>query len=97
MRTLPRWAYWLHCSIICVLVMQCIYGSYMVWVVFDQATPGFISDSLQAMNQNQMVNRRLYAQETWIALSTLCIYLGLTEILPRRLPSSTQSMAESDD
>mgnify|MGYP004354066919 CR=1 FL=1 len=39
--------------------MQCIYGSYMVWVVFDQATPGFIGDSLQAMNQNQMVNRRL--------------------------------------
>ena len=85
MKPLPTWAYWLHGLIIANLAIQCLYGAYMVFVVFAPGSPGPLGLAALEVDQNLMVNRRLYAQETWIALGSLSIYLGVTEILPRRL------------
>ena len=85
MRPLPPWAYWLHGVIIANLALQGLYGAYMVFVVFSPGSPGPLGLAALDIDQNLMVNRRLYAQETWIALGSLSVYLGVTEILPRRL------------
>lgn len=85
MSPLPKWALWLHGLIIANLAIQCLYGTYMVFVVFAPGTPGPLGMQALDIDHQLMVTRRLYAQETWIALGSLSIYLGLTEILPRRL------------
>ena len=57
-----------------------------VFMAGKDSEGGFTFLEFRMMTQCQlMVTRRLYAQETWIALGSLSIYLGLTEILPRRL------------
>ncbi|MBM66571.1 MAG: hypothetical protein CMH55_10090 [Myxococcales bacterium] len=91
MKPLPTWAYWLHGLIIANLAIQGLYGAYMVFVVFSPGSPGPLGLAALEIDQTLMVNRRLYAQETWIALGSLSVYLGLTEILPRRLGWRSES------
>jgi hypothetical protein len=35
------------------------------------------------------IKRRLYAMETWIAIAGLSVYLGVTEILPRKIKAQS--------
>ena len=76
----------LHWLIISNLLIQIAYAGYMV---FFEIVPAGSSGPLMGAAKNfpfeQMVTRRLYAIECWIAIVGLSLYLGLTEILPRLL------------
>ena len=56
-----------------------------------QSTPGEINAiariyaEVRSMPFEQMITRRAYASETWLAIVGLSLYVGITEILPRRL------------
>jgi len=79
-----------HWVIIINLVIQIAYGSYMTFVVM--APPGGSGPLFGAAGElpfEHMMTRRLYASETWIAIVGLSLYLGITEVLPRVLRSSS--------
>ena len=83
----------LHWFIILNLLIQIAYAGY---IVFFEIVPTGSSGPLMGAAKNfpfeQMVTRRLYAIECWIAIVGLSLYLGLTEILPRLLhPLNTRS------
>ena len=76
----------LHWIIIVNLVIQVAYGAYMVFgVVTFESVEGPLATAAKQVPFELMATRRLYAIETWIAIVGLSVYLGLTEILPRRL------------
>ena len=76
----------LHWVIIANLLLQVLYGATMVFfVVTFPGVSGPLADAANEVPFELMVTRRLYASETWIAIVGLSLYLGLTEILPRRL------------
>ena len=76
----------LHYAIIANLAIEFAYASYMIFFVVRP--PGLIGPlhaAAASVPFELMVTRRLYAAEAWIAFAGLAIYLGVTEILPRRL------------
>ncbi len=78
----------LHWIIIVNLLIQVAYGAYMVFFVVTFAgVDGPLASAASEVPFEWMATRRLYAIETWIAIVGLSLYLGLTEILPRRLAS----------
>ena len=89
----PLWRI-IHWVIIINLGIQVFYGAYMVFAVVTPGTAGPLWGAALEMPFEQMVTRRLYAAETWIAIVGLSLYLGVTEILPRILKASqTQDSA----
>ncbi len=72
----------LHWLIIVNLLVQMAYAAWMVFVVFAPDVPGPLFDAALTMDPDQMVTRRLYASEFWIACVGLSLYLGITEIGP---------------
>ncbi len=79
----------LHWLIIVNFVLQIGYGAGMVFfVVRPDDVSGPLYGAASAVPFELMVTRRLYALETWVAIAGLAIYLGLTEVLPRRLRSA---------
>ncbi len=85
-RRLPLMWQVIHWIIIGNFLLQVLYGAYMVFV--GMAPPGHIGplgSAASALPPDKMMARRLYASETWIAISGLCVYLAITEILPRQL------------
>lgn len=85
----------LHWIIILNLLIQVLYGSYMVFFVVTGEGSGPLWGQALEMPFEKMVTRRLYALETWVAMVGLSLYLGLTEILPRLL--NTESRSSSAD
>ena len=75
----------LHWLIIANLLVQTVYGSYMIFFVVTGGNSGPLGQAATSFPFELMVTRRLYASETWIAMVGLSLYLGLTEILPRIL------------
>ena len=75
----------LHWAIVANLAAEFAYAGWMVLVVL--APPGRAGLPLgpvaAAIPLEQMVARRLYAIEAWIAFGALSIYLAITEIGPR--------------
>lgn len=80
----PFWRV-IHWVIIINLTIQIGYGAYMVFFVVTGDGSGPLWGQALQMPFEQMVTRRLYAAETWIAIVGLSLYLGVTEILPRLL------------
>lgn len=81
--TLLRVAHWL---LIGNFVLQIAYGTAMVFfVVRPEGVSGPLYGQATALPFELMVTRRLYALETWVAIAGLAVYLGVTEVLPRRL------------
>ncbi|MBC7236087.1 MAG: hypothetical protein H5T69_09610 [Chloroflexi bacterium] len=80
-----RW-WWkvIHIFIIANFMAEILYGFYMVfdvvgggrWPLFGRA---------EEVPVQVILKRRLYGVETWLAIVGLCLYLALTEILPRKL------------
>ncbi len=67
------------------LACEVLYGSYQVFVVLQpDGTFGPMFTRAADLPIDQMTMRRMYALEAWIAFGVLSIYLGLTEIVPRR-------------
>ena len=88
-KNLPVTVQLIHWVIIANLLVQCIYGSYMVFFVVTGGHSGPLGTAANAIPFELMMTRRLYASETWIAISGLSLYLGMTEILPRILRNSS--------
>ena len=57
----------------------------MVFFVVSEGISGPLFEAAKSMPFEQMMVRRQYAIESWIAITGLSLYLALTEILPRRL------------
>jgi len=76
----------IHAVIIINLLIQIFYGAWMVFVeVRPEGVSGPLFGAANSIPVEMMMVRRAYAIETWIAIGALSIYLGITEILPRRL------------
>jgi len=74
----------LHWVIILNFVVQMGYAAYMVFVVFaPEGVSGPLYEVARSVPFEDMVTRRLYAIEFWIATVGLSIYLAITEIAPR--------------
>ena len=91
-RTNSRWRLLLltvHYIIIVHFLIEIAYAGYMVFTVLaPESGGGPLFEKALEMPFEQMVTRRLYAIECWIATAGLAIYLAITEIAPRlRRPS----------
>ena len=76
--------YIVHCGIIINFAIEIAYASYMIFVVIAPEGGGPLMDRALTFPFEQMVTRRLYALECWVAIAGLSIYLAITEIVPRR-------------
>lgn len=84
---LPLWLKAAHWGIIANLGAQSVYAGFQVfWVLQPEGTLGPMFLRATAMDPELMFARRLYAIEAWLAFGALALYLGVTEILPRRRP-----------
>ena len=82
-RLSPVWR-GIHWLIIINLLVQCLYGGYMVFFVITTGHIGPLAEVAKEIPHELMMTRRAYALETWVAIAGLSIYLGVTEILPRK-------------
>lgn len=82
---LPGWLRVVHWAIIVNLLGQWLYGGWQVFVVLQpEGTIGPMFGNAVSLPYELMVARRMYALEAWVAFLGLAVYLGVTEILPRR-------------
>ncbi len=72
-----------HYAIILNFLVEILYGAYQVFVVLNNGQMGPLFGSATSLSYEDMVIRRLYDIETWIAIVGLSIYLSITEIAPR--------------
>jgi hypothetical protein len=73
-----------HVGIVAYFIAQLLYVSYQVFVVLSP--PGHVGPAFgraAEMPFEQLVARRLYAIEGWIAFVGLALYLAVIEIVPR--------------
>lgn len=72
----------LHAAIILNLILQIGYSGHKT-LSFPDGRLRILFGEAQTMGFEDMVTRRLYAMETWIAIAALSVYLAITEIAPR--------------
>jgi len=76
----------IHWFIMVNFTVQILYGAYMVFfVVTAPGTSGPLWSAAAQLPFEQMMTRRMYATETWIAIVGLSLYFAVTEVLPRCL------------
>ena len=84
---LPAWLVAIHWFLILNLAIQCGYATFQVfWVLQPEGTFGPMFGHAMGLDPDLMMARRMYAQEGWLAFVGLAVYLGVTEVLPRRWP-----------
>ena len=87
---LPIWLRLLHVLFLVLLTTEVAYASYMVFFVMQPpGTAGpllFNPGAVESIDAEFLMVRRMYALEAWLAFGALALYVGLTEILPRRRP-----------
>lgn len=77
-----------HYSIIAVLAVEGLYClGQLVLVLQPEGTVGPLFGAASTVDHELLVARRLYAIEGWLALVGLALYVGITEIAPRRRES----------
>jgi len=88
-KDLPLWLRLVHWALIVFLVQNMVYGSYQIFVVLapEGGAAGPLWGAARDLPHELLVARRLYAIEVWICAAGLAVYLGVTEVLPRRLGS----------
>lgn len=75
----------LHYAIIATLALQGLYClGQLLFVLSPPDVAGPLFSAAATIDHDLLVARRLYSIEGWIALVGLAIYLGITEVLPRR-------------
>lgn len=75
----------IHRLIILNFLVEIVYSTYMVFYVIGGGKWPLFMKAVETPLE-VITKRRLYAIETWLAIGGLCIYLAITEILPRRMP-----------
>jgi hypothetical protein len=73
----------IHVLIIMNFLVEVLYGVYMVFFVIGGRRWPLFAQAAQTPVE-VILKRRLYAIETWIAMTGLGVYVAVTEILPRR-------------
>ena len=74
----------LHWVILAHFIIEIIYCAYIIFVVLQpEGASGPLFEAAATLDPEQLVARRLYAIECWIATAGFAIYLALTELLPR--------------
>jgi hypothetical protein len=81
----------IHWVLITIFAVQMMYGYFMVFVVGSNPLPLF--GRAAEMEEEDLILRRLYSIETWLAIGGLALYLALTEVLPRRLATLLDEQA----
>ena len=71
--------------IIINFLVEIAYGSWMGFFVVPGGGAGPLFGDATALPFEQMMVRRQYALETWVAIGGLSVYIAITESLPRRL------------
>lgn len=86
-RPLPRFLRVLHWVLIANFAINIAYGAFQLFVVLTPAggAVGPLFGAAKGMSTDLLLARRAYAQEIWITISGLAVYLGVTEYLPRLL------------
>ena len=87
-RSLPLFLRILHWVIIINFAVQILYGMSMVFFVVTGGNTGPLMGAANSLPFETMTTRRLYASETWIAITGLSLYVAITEFLPRQLRST---------
>ncbi len=82
-----------HLFIIVNFIVEIAYCGFQVFVVLGG---GPLFGSASSMPIELFEKRRLYAIETWIAISGLAIYLAITEILPHKKTDRDARKAQDD-
>lgn len=72
-----------HWFIIVNFLLQIGYGSSMVFFVVGPEQSGPLMGAANDIDFEMMTTRRLYASETWVAITGLSVYLAITELGPR--------------
>lgn len=75
----------LHIFLIVFLAQEVVYAGWQLFVVL--APDGHIGPlwgAARDLDPQLFLARRLYALEAWLAGGFLAVYLGITEIAPRR-------------
>ncbi len=87
MSEMPLWLRALHWILIVLLLQNMAYGGYQIFVVLapEGGAAGPLWGAAKSLPHELLVARRLYAIEVWICAAGLAVYLGVTEVLPRRL------------
>ncbi len=76
----PGWATALHWFIVLLFSFQVLYSIYQVFVVLGVSGHiGPLGSIASSLAPEQLMARRLYAIEGWIAGGALIVYLALTE------------------
>ncbi len=76
--------YLIHYGIIINFILQVLNGVYQISFVYTvEGLTWPLLGASAGLDHETMMVRRAYALETWIAITGLCIYLALTEIMPR--------------
>ena len=73
----------IHVLIILNFAVEILYGTYMVFMVIGGRRWPLFAQAAQTPIE-VIMKRRLYAVETWIAMTGLAVYVAVTEILPRK-------------
>jgi len=80
---MTNWWRILHWFIIMNFLLEIIYGFYMVFFGIGGSHRPLFFQAIE-LPADVFLRRRLFAIETWIGIAGLSIYLGITEILPKR-------------
>nr|MDO8109323.1 hypothetical protein [Candidatus Sigynarchaeota archaeon] len=87
----------IHWIIIGNFLFEIGYCIVQVFVVFSYGSFFPLFGSALTMDIDFFLKRRLYAIESWIAISGLAIYLAITEILPRKRKAEKALRNQGDD
>lgn len=83
---LPRALKIIHWVIIVNFALNVVYGAYQVFFALaPEGHFGPLGAAAKTMDPNLLMARRMYAIEVWISIAGLCLYLAITEYLPRLL------------
>jgi len=91
MRNLPWGFRAAHYFFILMFVTECFYAGFQVFVVLGGG-PLFMRAA--SIDPDILMARRMYAIEGWLALGGLALYIGLTEVVPRRIAQVFQRTVE---
>ena len=81
----------LHLFLILFLAEEVVYAGYQLFVVLaPEGHIGPLWGAARDLDPQLFLARRLYAIEAWLAGGFLAVYLGITEIAPRRAAALAQ-------
>lgn len=85
----------IHSLVIINFIVQVVYSFYMVFFVIGGGKWPLLQKAVETPLE-VILKRRLYAIEAWVAVGGLCVYIAVTEILPRKIQVSEVDDGEEE-